>query len=120
MPVIRVLVVDDDDLQRDVVADVLSSEGYEVRGAATGAEALSAATAEPPDVVVLDLMLPDTDGASLLARMRAEPALARIRVVVTTGLRSSVVARIPGVDVALFKPFGLGELLSALERVRPG
>jgi CheY-like chemotaxis protein len=119
MPAVRVLVVDDNDLQRDVVADVLASEGYEVRLAATGAEAVAAARLEPPDVVVLDLMLPDVDGATVLARLREDPALARMRVVVTTGLRSSSVARIPGVDVALFKPFGPRELLSALRGVRP-
>jgi two-component system OmpR family response regulator len=115
---VRVLVVDDNDLQRDVVADVLASEGYEVGVASTGAEALAAARADPPDVVVLDLMLPDIDGATLLARLRDDPALARMRVVVTTGLRSSSVRRIPGVDVALFKPFGPQELLSALQGLR--
>lgn len=120
MPALRVLVVDDNDLQRDVVADLLASEGYDVRVAATGAEALDAARAAPPDVVVLDLMLPDTDGATVLARLRCDPALAGMRVVVTTGLRSSSVLRLPGVDAALFKPFGPQELLTALAGVRPG
>lgn len=111
----RVLVVDDNALQRDVVADILASEGYDVTVAATGAEALAAAVRSPPDVVVLDLMLPDTDGASVLASLRAEPALGGMRVLVTTGLRSSSVRRLPGVDGALFKPFGMRELLTAVE-----
>lgn len=114
----RVLVVDDNALQRDVVADVLASEGYDVGVAATGAEALAAAVRSPPDILVLDLMLPDTDGATVLAALRAEPSLRALRVVVTTGVRSSSVRRIPGVDAALFKPFGLRELLGALESVR--
>lgn len=119
MAPIRVLVVDDNDLQRDVVADVLASEGYEVRVAASGSEALAAARATPPDVVVLDLMLPDTDGATVLASLRAEPSLSALRVVVTTGLRSASVKRLPGVDAALFKPFDLRELLGAVESLAP-
>jgi len=115
---LRVLVVDDNDLQRDVLADVLGSEGYDVRVAASGAEALAAARAVPPDVVVLDLMLPDTDGATVLATLRREPSLSAMRVVVTTGVRSSSVRRLPGVDVALFKPFELRELLDVLESIR--
>lgn len=113
----RILVVDDNALQREVVADVLASEGYEVQVAGSGAEALAAARTAPPDVVVLDLMLPDTDGATVLAALRTEPALRPFRVVVTTGVRSPSVRRLPGVDAALFKPFGLGELLSAVEAV---
>jgi CheY-like chemotaxis protein len=111
--------VDDNDLQRDVLADVLASEGYDVRVAATGAEALAEARRAPPDVVVLDLMLPDTDGATVLASLRSDPALAAMRVVVTTGVRSPSVKRLPGVDAALFKPFELRELLGALESLRP-
>ena len=117
---IRVLVVDENDLPRVVLADVLASEGYDVRLASSGAEALAAARAAPPDVVVLDLMLPDTDGATVLATLRGEPSLAAMRVVVTTGLRSPSVKRLPGVDAALFKPFELRELLAALESVRSG
>lgn len=115
----RILVVDDNELQREVVADVLASEGHEVAVAATGAEALAAARATPPDVVVLDLMLPDIDGATVLASLRADPALAALRVVVTTGVRSSSVRRLPGVDAALFKPFEMRELLGALDALPP-
>jgi CheY-like chemotaxis protein len=115
---VRILVVDDNDLQRDVLEDILGSEGYEVRLASSGAEALAAARAAPPDIVVLDLMLPDTDGATVLASLRSEPSLAAMRVVVTTGLRSPSVRRLPGVDAALFKPFELRELLATLESVR--
>ncbi|HEX9400476.1 MAG TPA: response regulator [Anaeromyxobacter sp.] len=115
MSPIRVLVVDDNDLQRDVVSDVLSSVGYDVEQAASGAAALDSARARRPDVVVLDLMLPDTDGATVLAEIRADPALAGVRVVVTTGVRASSLRRLPGVDLVLFKPFGMGELLSAIE-----
>jgi CheY-like chemotaxis protein len=117
VPIARVLVVDDNDLQRDVVADVLESEGYQVQVAATGADALASVRATPPEVVVLDLLLPDTDGATVLAALRADPALAALRVLVTTGVHSSSVRRLPGVDAVLFKPFGMRELLDALDGV---
>lgn len=115
----RVLVVDDNPLQREVLADVLEHEGYEVKLAGSGAEALAAARAAPPDVVILDLMLPDTDGATVLANLRAERAPGTFRVVVTTGLRFPNVRRLLGVDAALFKPFGVRELLTELEAMRP-
>lgn len=117
MTTTRVLIVDDNDLQRDVLADILASEGYAVQVAATGAEALAAARAAPPDVVLLDLMLPDIDGASLLAELRAEPALAMVHVVITTGVRASSMRRLPGVDAVLFKPFDLRELVTTVASV---
>jgi CheY-like chemotaxis protein len=113
----RILVVDDDDLQREVVADLLESEGYAVQVAATGAEAVAAARASRPDVLVLDLLLPDTDGATVLAWLRDDPGLRDMHVVVTTGVRSASVRRLPGVDAALFKPFGPRELLAAVDAV---
>ncbi|MGC3998987.1 MAG: HAD-IA family hydrolase [Anaeromyxobacter sp.] len=120
----RVLVVDDNDVQRDVVADVLSAEGYQVQVAADGEEGLARLRADPPDVLVLDLMMPGLDGASLLNTLRADPALARIRVVVTTGIQTPHVTRLLKPDAVLFKPFGLRELLRAVadaaERGRPG
>jgi two-component system phosphate regulon response regulator PhoB len=119
VPATRVLLVDDDQLQRDVLADVLASEGYEVRCAATGAEALASARANPPDVLLLDLLLPDTDGATVLASLRGEPALGALRVIVTTGVRSASLKRLLGADAALFKPFGVRELLLAVGAVCP-
>jgi DNA-binding response OmpR family regulator len=116
----HILVVDDNDLQRGVVADALESEGFDVAVAATGAEALSAARARPPDLVVLDLLLPDVDGASLLAQMRADPALANVRVVVATGVHSPDVRRLLRADGALFKPFGMRELLLAIREALAG
>ncbi len=116
---VYVLVVDDNDLQRDVVADALSSVGYEVGVAANGADALREARARHPEIIVLDLMLPDTDGATVLAELRADPALAQVRVLVTTGVRAASVRRLPGVDLALFKPFGMSELLAAVESLVP-
>ena len=107
----RVLVVDDDDLQRDALADVLSRAGYAVEVAADGIAALEAARARAPNVVVLDLLLPRLDGASVLAELRRDPSLARVAVVVTTGVHTSHLRRLLPADATLFKPLDVRELL---------
>jgi CheY-like chemotaxis protein len=109
-----VLVVDDDDLQRDVLAEVLASAGYAVVVAADGVAALEVARASTPDLVVLDLLMPRLDGASVLAELRRDPALASVPVVVTTGVQTSHVRRLLGADATLFKPFDVRELLETV------
>ena len=74
----------------------------------------TAARASPPDVVVLDLLLPRLDGASMLAELRGDPRLAAARVLVTTGVQSPHVARLLAPDGTLFKPFGARELVAAV------
>jgi CheY-like chemotaxis protein len=115
----RILVVDDSESQRDVVEEVLSAAGYEVRVAATGQEALELARAAPPDLLLLDLMLPDIDGGTVLAALRREPGMDALRVLVTTGVRSSSVRRLVGADATLFKPFGPRELITSIADMLP-
>ena len=67
-----ILVVEDDDIAREVVARYLRREGFGVRAAADGAAALAEAEAEAPHLVVLDLMLPDMDGLEVCRRLRAQ------------------------------------------------
>lgn len=114
----RVLVVEDQSDQRDVLGDVLTEAGYAVTLAREGAEGLAAARAERPDVVLLDLMMPQMDGASLLQAMRDDPALATVKVVVVTGVHTQHVSRLLRPDATLFKPFGVRELLSTLESLK--
>jgi CheY-like chemotaxis protein len=109
-----VLVVDDDEVHREVVAEILASEGYAVEMAASGEAGLAAARATPPDVLVLDLLLPGMDGAAVLQELRRDRLLRGVRVVVTTGVRASHVRRLLKPDAILFKPFGMGELLGAV------
>jgi CheY-like chemotaxis protein len=113
----RILVVDDNDLQREVVADLLSGEGHDVAVASSGAEALVALRARTPDVLVLDLMLPDMDGASVLEEARRDPALVGVRVLVTTAMQSAHVRRLVASDATLFKPFDLRELVTAVAQL---
>jgi CheY-like chemotaxis protein len=109
----RILVVDDNDALRENLTDLLEAEGYEVTVADSGERALEELARDPlPDVVLLDLLMPGLGGRETLARMRADPRLSQVRVVVSTGshqLRASVPA-----NAFLPKPFGMKELLAAL------
>jgi CheY-like chemotaxis protein len=81
----RLLVVEDDERQRQGLAALLGGADVEVVEATTGAEALRAMEEQPVDCVVLDLLLPDMDGEALLARMRSDPRWKDVPVVLHTG-----------------------------------
>ncbi|MEW2032447.1 response regulator transcription factor [Streptomyces roseifaciens] len=110
-----VLVVDDDPDVRAAVVDALSMEGYEVRSAADGLEALSSVAAAPPGAIVLDLAMPVLDGLAVCRRLRALGD--RTPVLVLTA-RDAVSDRVAGLDAGaddyLVKPFALDELLARL------
>ena len=112
----RVLVVDDDRAIRGFVAEVLIDEGYEVKTAGNGSEALAVSRAWHPDLIVLDLMMPVMDGWVFRARQRQVDTLADVPVVVTsaaTNLRTHREVLEP--CVVLPKPFELDELLGAVQ-----
>ncbi|MFE2842102.1 response regulator transcription factor [Streptomyces scopuliridis] len=112
---VRVLVVDDEPDLTEVLSGVLSAEGWEVRTAADGASAVATARAFRPHAVVLDWMLPDTDGLGALRGLRAE--LEHVCVLFLTA-RDSVEDRIAGItaggDDYVTKPFSLEEVLARL------
>jgi len=116
----RVLVVDDDRAIRGFVAEVLTDEGYEVKTAGDGSEALAVSREWRPDLIVLDLMMPVMDGWTFRARQRQVDGLADVPVVVTsaaTTLRTSRQALEP--CILLAKPFELDALIGAVESCRP-
>jgi CheY-like chemotaxis protein len=80
----RVLVIDDDAQVRALVAAILESEGYEVRGATGGVEGLTLADTEPPDVVLLDLQMPGMNGYEVCRVLRHDPKTRQIPVVMVT------------------------------------
>lgn len=116
----RILVVDDDpDIVR-VVRINLELEGYEVDTAADGVEALERAIANPPDLVLLDIMMPRMDGLSALVEMREHPSLAGMSVVLVTarGLTEDrVVGLDRGADDYITKPFDVEELTARVKAV---
>ncbi len=115
----RILVVDDDDDIREVIQDVLASEGYLVDVARDGAEALSKLPgAAPPSLILLDMMMPNMDGETFLRAVRSKPQMADARVVVVSG-SAGIRDRVNAMDVAacLVKPFELDELLGVVRRL---
>jgi CheY-like chemotaxis protein len=112
-----ILVVDDNDALRENLAEALEIEGFAVVVAGDGPRALERLAEEPlPCAVLLDLMLPGMSGRDVLARIREDPRLAEVRVVITTGLTGAK-ARVTSADAILTKPFGVKELLAALRKV---
>jgi CheY-like chemotaxis protein len=111
----RVLVVDDDAAIREFLCDLLGSEGYEVDEAANGAEAVERVRANPPSAVLMDLMMPVLSGAEATARLKNDPATARIPILAMSAGRN-LAAMATGVpaDGFVSKPFDLSLLVSTL------
>jgi len=113
----RILVVDDDATVSEVVARYLERDGYVVETVADGRHALERALAEPPDLVVLDLMLPGMDGLDVCRRLRA---LAPVPIVILTA-RGQEADRIVGLELGaddyVSKPFSTKELVARVRAV---
>lgn len=122
MTPVRVLVVEDDPSVRGLLQTLLSAEGYEVSTASDGLAGLVKATSAPPQLVLLDLMMPDLGGVRVLEEMRDDPELADIPVIVVTGKVDAVpgMRALLGEDNVFIKPFAVGELLARVGEVTGG
>jgi two-component system cell cycle response regulator DivK len=103
----RILVVEDDPDNRRIVAKVLSVEGYHVIEATDGIEALARARAERPDLILMDLALPNVDGWEATRRLKSDPETRSIPVVALTAVAmrgDEEQARAAGCDDYLPKP----------------
>jgi CheY-like chemotaxis protein len=115
-----ILVVDDSPTSRDILGTILRHGGFSVMEAASVAEAETTLAAEQPDLVLLDLYLPEVDGFELLRRMKAEPATRDVPVVcITAGATKEVRQRAEamGCEEVVFKPEGPNEVLALVRRV---
>lgn len=120
----RVMVVDDEPMVRDVVARYLEAAGFDAIVVADGDEALTRLLADPPDLVVLDVMLPTRDGLSVLSELRRTSDLP----VILLTARDDEIDRIAGLETGaddyVVKPFSPRELVarvrSVLRRTDPG
>ncbi|MGQ0481873.1 MAG: SpoIIE family protein phosphatase [Pseudonocardia sp.] len=113
----RVLVADDNADMREYVQRLLSIR-YRVTAVADGEAALAAARADPPDLLVSDVMMPGLDGMALLAALRADPATASVPVLLLSaraGPEAAVEGLAAGADDYLAKPFGAAELLARVD-----
>jgi two-component system OmpR family response regulator len=109
----QVLVVDDEPSIVDAVATALRYEGFEVRVAGTGRSALSAAQEAPPDLIVLDVMLPDLDGLEVTRRLRSDGI--KVPILFLTA-RDSIDDKLAGLAIGgddyVTKPFSLAEVVA--------
>jgi DNA-binding response OmpR family regulator len=109
----KVLCVDDEPSIRELLHHVLTAEGYAVFTASDGLEALATAAKEQPDLILLDIMMPNLDGMETCRRLRQNPATQSIRVIILTAydmrerLEEAITA---GADDFLGKPIDMTEL----------
>jgi DNA-binding response OmpR family regulator len=120
----RVVCIEDEPEMIDLVKLILSRKGFDVMGARGGQEGLQLIERVRPELVLLDLMMPDIDGWEVYQRMKANPAMNQIPVIVVTAKAQSIDKmlglHIAKVDDYLTKPFGPAELLSSVEKVLAG
>ena len=110
----RILIVEDEAALRRFLVPMLTTQGYQVLTAATGAEALALARSHNPDLLLLDLGLPDMDGMVILKEFRAWSRKPVIVLSARAQEKDKVRALDQGADDYLAKPFGAAELLARL------
>ena len=113
-----VLVVDDTIDNLRLLSDILDHRGYEVRAVTSGAQALLAAAADPPDLSLLDITMPDMDGYEVCRRLRAQPASRDVPVIFLTALNETA-DKVKGFDIGgvdyVTKPFQVEEVLARVQ-----
>jgi CheY-like chemotaxis protein len=117
----RVLIIDDEALVRAQLRRSLELRGFTVLEAADGAAGLAAVVETRPDLVILDLTMPELDGAEVLSRLRASGS--KVPVIVSSGhLDVSFERRLPrdGFQAFLAKPYGASDLAAAIDRALRG
>lgn len=114
---VRILVVDDERAIRKTLRAALASRGYAIFEAATGAEALEKSASSHPDVIILDLGLPDIGGIEVIREIRARAKTPVIILSVRDDIADKVEALDAGADDYLTKPFGITELVARIKAV---
>lgn len=121
MPAVRIVCIEDDPQIIELVRTILGRKGYQVIGAAGGQEGLTLVQVQRPDLILLDLMMPDLDGWEVYRRLKEDPLLAPVPVMVVTA-RAQDIDRVLGLHVAhvddyLTKPFTPKQLTDSVERI---
>ena len=118
----RILVVEDTEDNRQIIRDLLSSVGYELIEAVDGAEGVAMAQKERPDLILMDIQLPEIDGYEATRRIRAIPELAKVPIIAVTSYALSgddAKARAAGCDDYVAKPFSPRQLLAKIRAFLP-
>jgi two-component system response regulator VicR len=119
-----ILCIDDEPEMIDLIRLILSRRGFDVRGAFNGEEGLKIIHEAHPDLILLDLMMPDMDGWEVYQRMKADETTKKIPVIVVTAKAQSIDKvlglHIAKVDDYIAKPFSPQELLNSVDDVLAG
>ena len=112
----RILIIEDDEYSREAIEHLLKAEGCETRSAAGGVSGYRAARRFSPDVIVLDLNLPDIDGQRVLRKLRANRALGQVPIIVITGYsRDEIPAGVSSsADFCITKPASFEDVIRAV------
>jgi two-component system chemotaxis response regulator CheY len=123
MPTARILVVDDDRLLRQMVRDLLEGADFAVAEAVDGADGVTQAAALQPDLILLDLMMPNVDGYTACQRLKADPATQTIPVIFLTASADPSLNRRAyalGAVACLTKPFRREALVTVVQTTLHG
>jgi CheY-like chemotaxis protein len=120
----RILCIEDDPEMIDLMRLILERRGFVVEGAEGGKAGLQAVRGNPPDLVLLDLMMPDMDGWDVYQKMKADQATRHIPIIIVTASAQSIDREfglhIAKVDDYIVKPFSPQDLLSSVDRILAG
>jgi DNA-binding response OmpR family regulator len=121
----RIAAIEDDLTMRKLLPRFLSAEGFECVVAVNAHDGWDICLRDKPDLILLDVNLPDEDGLELCRRLKAEPRLRHIPVIIITGEASSVEKRVEGLesgaDDFVLKPFEMAELVARIRGIlKPG
>jgi two-component system, cell cycle response regulator DivK len=115
----RILVVEDQEDNRQILRDLLSSVGFQLLEAEDGAQGIATAEAQRPDLILMDIQMPVMDGYEATRRLKAHPALSAIPVIVVTSYALSgdeEKARAAGCDDYITKPYSPRQLLAKVNQ----
>ncbi|MGI9520530.1 MAG: response regulator [Hyphomicrobiaceae bacterium] len=115
----KILIVEDQEDNRTILRDLFGHVGYEIVEAANGAEGVKSALSERPDLILMDIQMPDMDGYEATRRIKEEPSTAMIPIVVVTSYAlagDAEKAKAAGCDDYVTKPFSPRALLTTVRR----
>jgi two-component system, cell cycle response regulator DivK len=118
----RILIVEDQEDNRRILRDLLSSVGFELTEASTGDEGVRLAELSRPDLILMDVQMPVLDGYEATRRIKAKPELCEIPIIVVTSYALSgedIKATAAGADDYIAKPYSPRELLAIVRRFLP-